>query len=54
METCCHTYYTYDQTKIPLHEAPLGPCRFPGIAGNAENYGNDGKFHNSYQTLNQF
>ena len=29
------------------------PDRFPWIAGNAENHGNDGKFHESHQTLNQ-
>ena len=29
------------------------PGRFPGIAGNAENHGNDGKFHESHQILNQ-
>ena len=29
------------------------PDRFHWIAGNAENHGNDGKFHESHQTLNQ-
>ena len=29
------------------------PGRFPGIAGNAGNHGNGGKFHKSYQILNQ-
>ena len=31
----------------------LGPGRFPGIAGNAGNHGNDRKFHESHQILNQ-
>ena len=29
------------------------PGRFPGIAGNAGNQANDGKFHESHQILNQ-
>ena len=29
------------------------PGRFHGIAGNAENHGKNGKFHNSDQILNQ-
>ena len=29
------------------------PGQFPGIAGNAENHGNDGKFDKSRQLLNQ-
>ena len=29
------------------------PGQFPGIAGNAENHGNDGKFDKSRQILNQ-
>ena len=30
-----------------------GPGRFPGIVGNARNYGNDLKFHKSHQILSQ-
>ena len=30
-----------------------GPGRFPGIAGNARNHRNDGKFHESHKILNQ-
>ena len=30
-----------------------GPGRFPGIAGNAGNHGNNRKIHESDQTLNQ-
>ena len=29
------------------------PGRFPGIAGNARYYGNDGKFHESHKILKQ-
>ena len=31
----------------------FGPGRFPGIAGNAGNHGEDGKLHKSDQILNQ-
>ena len=31
----------------------MRPGRFPGIAGNAGTHENDGKFHKSYQILNQ-
>ena len=31
----------------------MRPVRFPGIAGNAGNHGNNRKFHKSDQTLNQ-
>ena len=31
----------------------IRPGRLPGIAENAGNHGNDGKFHKSYQILNQ-
>ena len=30
-----------------------GPGRFPGIAGNAGNHGDDGNFNKCYQMLNQ-
>ena len=30
-----------------------GPGRFPGIAENARNHGNNERFHKSDQTLNQ-
>ena len=30
-----------------------GPGRFPTIAGNARNHGNDGQFHESHKILNQ-
>ena len=29
------------------------PGRFPGIAGNARNHGNEGKFRESHKILNQ-
>ena len=29
------------------------PGPFPGIVANAGNHGNDGKFHDSHQILNQ-
>ena len=29
------------------------PSRFPGIAGNAGNHGNDEKIHGSHKMLNQ-
>ena len=31
----------------------MRPVRFPGIAGNAGNHGNNRKFHKSDQTLDQ-
>ena len=34
-------------------EIPVGPGRFPGIAGNAGNHGNDGKFQESHKIFNQ-
>ena len=45
-----HKYY---QNQPPEVFYQKGPGRFPGIAGNVRNHGNDGKFHQSHKILNQ-
>ena len=43
-------YFFRDSNKFGILS---GPGRFPGIAINAGNHGNDRKFHKSHQILNQ-
>ena len=50
--TTCSLLVRYDSNHcntVPLSRSG----RLPGIAGNAENDGNDGKVHRSHQILNQ-
>ena len=50
----CHSKkacQTYDGKHYSL--LSKRPGRFPGIAGNARNHNNDGKFHKSHKILNQ-
>ena len=53
-----HAYFqnTFSEEHLQMAASDtsyLGPGRFPGIAGNAENHGNDGKIHKSHKIPKQ-
>ena len=54
LSDCCSFFYLIPSSLLNFSLFGMGcrPGRFPGIAGNAENHGNDGKFHKSHQIFN--